>query len=101
MVQTKRENYAEYADELSRAGIEYAPIVWSCYGRPHPDAARTLVTLARCTARRWGGGNYRAQARRTAARITTELWRRAAQMVLACWPPPAEAAEVPPWGGEV
>ena len=70
MVQTKRENYAVYAGELSRAGIEYAPFVWSCYGRPHPDAARTLVTLARCTG---GGGNYRAQARRTAARITTEL----------------------------
>ena len=93
MVQQKGSDYAAHMDELVRAGIEYVPLVWSTYGRPHPDATRTLVTLARSAARRRGGGNYRVQARRTASRIATELWRRAAQMVLACWPIPAETLE--------
>ena len=86
MVLLKRGEHAPYADELRAAGVEYLPVVWSTYGRPHPDAVRVIITLARATARRGGCSNFRFLWRRTAARITAALWRRAANMVLACWP---------------
>ena len=89
MVVEKRRTYVPHLDALRRAGIQYQPMVWSAYGRPHPDTTRVLVTIARAVARRRGSGSFRGMARRWAARIATEIWRRAANMVLACWPAPA------------
>ena len=86
MVLSKRGTYARHADELRRAGIAYHPVVWSAYGRPHPDAIRVMIAVSRNTARRRGADNYRGLARGLAARVTVELWRRAASMVLRCWP---------------
>ena len=86
MVATKQSNYSAHKAELEREGIEYLPVVWSAYGRPHPDASRVLLTLARTTARRRGEASFRGLARRWAARITAAIWRRRANMVLACWP---------------
>ena len=86
MVITKHNTYATHRNELDAEGITYVPVVWSAYGRPHPDAVRILVTLARCTARRRGTSDAFTLARRTAARIAAAIWRRAARMVLACWP---------------
>ena len=82
MVLAKRATYANHGDELRRAGITYQPVVWSAYGRPHPDSIRILVAISRNTARRRGAANYRGLARGLAARITVELWRQAAGMVL-------------------
>ena len=82
----KRTVYAPYLPELHNEGIEYAPMVWSAYGRPHPDASRVLLTLARMTARRRGEASYRGLARRWSAKIAAAIWRRGANMVLACWP---------------
>ena len=78
MVTTKRAAYANHRDELDAEGITYVPVVWSAYGRPHPDAVRVLVTLAGCTARRRGTSDASTLARRTAARIAAAIWRRAA-----------------------
>ena len=89
MVLDKCRFYAPHFDALRRAGIHYLPVVWSAYGRPHPDASKVLVTLARAVARRRGEATFRGLARQWAARITTEVWRRAANMVLACWPVPS------------
>ena len=69
------------------------PLVWTEYGRPHPDALRTLVTLARYTARRRGSTSFAILVRRVSARIAAALWRRAENMVLACWPQPAGGAD--------
>ena len=88
MVLHKRGTYACHADELRRGGIAYHPVVWSAYGRPHPDAIRVMIAMSRNTARRRGADNYRGLARGLAARVTVELWRRAASMVLQCWPAP-------------
>ena len=86
MVNTKRSNYAAHEDELRAEGIQYLPVVWSAYGRPHPDASRVLLTLARGAARRRGEASFRGLARRWACKITAAIWRRGANMVLACWP---------------
>ena len=88
----KRGNYASHEDELRRAGIVHKPVVWSAYGRPHLDAIRVMIAIARNTARRRGVSNFRGLARGLAARITVELWRRAASMVLRCWPSPGGVA---------
>ena len=85
MVNTKRNNYAVYEDELRAEGIQYLPVVWSAYGRPHPDASRVLLTLARYAARRRGEASFRGLARRWACKITAAIWRRGANMVLSCW----------------
>ena len=45
MVQEKRTNYALYAGEITRAGIEYALVVWSNCKRLLSEATRTQVTL--------------------------------------------------------
>ena len=86
MFNTKRSNYASHEEELMAEGIRYLPVVWSAYGRPHPDASRVLLTLARNTARRRGEASYRGLARRWSCKITAAIWRRAANMVLSCWP---------------
>ena len=94
MFVTKRGTYAAHLGELGQAGIQYQPMVWSAYGRPHPDATRILATMARAASRRRGSGDHRALAQRWVARITAELWRRAARMVLACWPRGPDGADV-------
>ena len=86
MMLAKRATYANHVEELRRAGITYQPVVWSTYGRPHPDAIRIMLAISRNTTRRRGVANYRGLARGLASRITVELWRRAAGMVLRCWP---------------
>ena len=79
MYERKRAVYAEHFPVLRNQGIQYAPVVWSAYGRPHPDASRVLLTLARQTARRRGETTFRGLARRWAARIAAAIWRRAGQ----------------------
>ena len=78
MVLSKRGTYACHADELRRAGIAYHPA----------EAIRVMIAMSRNTARRRGADNYRGLARGLAARVTVELYRRAASMVLHCWPAP-------------
>ena len=89
MCNHKRTVYALHLDELRYGGIQYAPMIWSAYGRPHPDALRVLLTLARGAARRRGEASFRSLARRWSAKIAAAIWRRGANMVLACWPVPA------------
>ena len=88
----RRTVYALHLPALRTQGIHYAPVVWSAYGRPHPDASRVLLSLARQTARRRGEASFRGLARRWSAKIAAAIWRRGANMVLACWPAPATAA---------
>ena len=99
VVATKKSNYSSHLAELRAEGIEYMPVIWSAYGRPHPDAIRLLVTLSRNTARRRGTRDAASLARRSAARVAAALWKRAAGMVVACWPVSAGStgASQPEW----
>ena len=82
-----------FAGELEAGGMEYRPITFSCYGRPHPDAVRLLHTFGRRLARRKGTEAH-VEERRLAARVGVEIWRRAARMLRQCLPDTAhEEAE--------
>ena len=67
-------------------GIKYLPVVWSAFGRPHAETTKIIRQLAKRTARRRGLLNASVLERRICAKIGTEIWRRAARMVMACLP---------------
>ena len=89
MRQRKLARMADYTAELEGAGVEYRPITFSCFGRPHPEAKQLLRSFARRLARRRGGEAH-LEERRLAASIGVEIWRRAARMVRQCLPGSAE-----------
>ncbi len=78
--------YAPHGDALDRQGIDYQSLIWSAYGRPHPRTTTILRTLSRKLARRRGCSDAERRHRRLRAAIATEIWRRAAKQVFACWP---------------
>ena len=80
----KTERYSEVMEELEAAGIEYKPLVWTCWGRPSPDAQAALRTLSSVAARRCGISDPRGLEQRARALISAALWRRAAAMAIAC-----------------
>ena len=85
MADRKVRRYAAHFREMDRAGVDYIPVVWSAYGRPHGRTTAILRTLARRVARR-RGGDAGELLRRVQAQVATEIWRRAARMVRRCWP---------------
>ena len=85
MRQRKCRRMEPYMAELEAQDISYRPITFSCFVRPHPDAFKVVQALAKRVARRRGGEPH-IEERRLMARITHEIWRRAARMVLQCWP---------------
>ena len=94
MFDRKRRDYGAHLHELEvRQGISYCPMVWSAWGRAHPEAARILETLARQAARRRGLRDHRLLLRRVRASIGVQLMRRAVGMVRGCMPY-ADHAEV-------
>ena len=82
----KRDKYAPYLVALSAEGVEYRPLVWSCWGREHPDATAVLTQLARQAARRRGFASHLPTLRRARAQIGAALARRAAAMLRDCLP---------------
>ena len=86
MDQRKRERMEPFREELEASGVEYHPFAVSCWGRLHPGAEQMLQNLAKRTARRQGLSCQREVVQRLRARITTEVMRRAARMVLSCLP---------------
>ena len=71
-----------FTSELEAGGIDYRPLTFSCYWRPHPDALRVMQAFGRRLARRKGTEAHMEE-RLIAARIGVEIWRRAARMVRA------------------
>ena len=61
-------------------------MVWSAFGRPHAAAVGIIRALAKKAARRRGLLNASLFERRAHAKISVEIWRRAARMVMACLP---------------
>ena len=86
MYARKVETYAPYAAILDQQNITYQPVVWSAYGRPHPQTTVVLRTLATRLARRRGCSDAEWRYKRLRAAVGVEIWRRAAKMVQSCWP---------------
>ena len=42
MVQREIDDYGPILEELTADRIEYMPLVWTCWGRPHVDAEAAL-----------------------------------------------------------
>ena len=61
-------------------------VVFSCFGRPHPEAYKFLRRLSQQAARRRSFMSAPIVQRRLEQNIATEIWRRAARMVQACSP---------------
>jgi hypothetical protein len=45
MHQRKLDYYGQHFGARERQNIEYMPVVWSSYGRPHPRTTAILRTL--------------------------------------------------------
>ena len=82
----KQAKYAPYLPALSGEGVEYRPLVWSCWGREHPDTTAVLTQLARQAARRRGYASHQPTLRRARAQIGAAIARRAAAMLQDCLP---------------
>ena len=82
MVDRKLEHYGQHLDILERQNIEYAPLVWSSYGRPHARAVSVLRTLSKKISRRRGTVTAQAVYHSLHAATSTEIWRRAARQGL-------------------
>ena len=81
--------YQEYLAELREEGLEYLPVVWSCWGRPGSAASTTVRALACAAARRRGIPDPAVLEQHLNAIVGCFVWKRAACMALACLGRPA------------
>ena len=78
---------AKYSQFLNvQQEFEYRPLVFSCYGRVHPEACSILKTIAKGAACRHGVIDFKSLLSRLYRNISVEIWRRAASMVYDCMP---------------
>jgi hypothetical protein len=82
----KLAHYGDHLEDMRRRGLRYLPLIFSCYGRAHPNSSATLELIARQAARRVGIGDHTVLLRRARANIGIALWRRAYAMTKACLP---------------
>ena len=82
----KRAAYARHLPSMEAEGIQYRPLVWSCWGREHPDTTAVLTALARQAARRRGLASHAGLLRSTRAQVGAALARRSAAMLRSCLP---------------
>ena len=83
---SKVERYSPHLQTLLDQGITYKPLVWSCYGRPHPVAKRFMHDVAMRIARRRGHRDAACIAAQMSADVAVEIWRRNARQLRACLP---------------
>ena len=86
MREEKLRTHEEVLGELAEKGLDYHPLVWSCWGRPHAQAAAALTPMAAVASRRVGLAAPPILARRALALVGIQLVRRAVAMVAACVP---------------
>ena len=82
----KVDKYGHVLEELREEGIDYRPLVWTCWGRPSGDAQQAMRTIAAAAARRRGLGDPAPLERHLRGSVGAQIWRRAACMVHACLP---------------
>ena len=80
----KMDKYKHVLHELHEEGLEYTPVVWSCWGRPGSAASSTVRQLACSAARRRGIADPSILERHVNAIIGCFIWKRVASMALAC-----------------
>ena len=85
-VEAKLEYYGPHLAALLRQNISYTPIVWSAYGRPHPDTLTVLRSLSKSIARKRNIASAEVVFHRLHSSITLEIWRRRARQIRTCWP---------------
>ena len=78
--------YRRYLDAMQAQGIVYKPMIWTAWGRAHPDVISVLRSLAIKAARRRGLISSQIILGETRLSIALELQARAARMVMACLP---------------
>jgi len=86
MVRPKVEDYAGFLAKLAEDGVTYMLAVWTCWGRPHPDAAAAVRSMAVAAARRHGCTQAADLERRACCALGLQVWKKAARMVAACRP---------------
>ena len=84
MRRRKARVYAAFGEAMRAAGLEYAPLPWSCWGREHAVTTTVLVAFCRRAARRRGETNWRRALRGFRADIGAVLARRASAMWRQC-----------------
>ena len=82
----KLSKYSRHLAAMQSNGITYNPIIWTAWGRAHPDAISALQSLAIKAARRRGLISASSMMAETRLNIALELQARAARMVMACMP---------------
>ena len=85
-MEAKLEHYGPHLAALLRQNISYTPIVWSAYGRPHPDTLTVLRSLSKSIARKRNVASAEVVFHRLHSSITLEIWRRSARQIRTCWP---------------
>ena len=86
MHQRKMAKYEPYFEELAMEGIHYVPVIFSAFGRPHPQASVVMNNLASIAARKRGISDVEAIRRRLETWIGVRLQKRLAAMVINCLP---------------
>ena len=86
MFRRKQGDYAAHTGELQEQDITYRPLVWSAWGRAHPETSAMLAAVAVQAARRRGLRDHRLLLRRSRGNVGVLLMRRAARMLHACVP---------------
>ena len=90
---SKLRKYRRYLATMQAQGIIYKPIVWTAWGRAHPDAVSTLRSLAMKAARRRGLVSAGQLLSATQLEIALELQARAARMLVLCHRAAEEGAD--------
>ena len=85
-VRGKLRKYDSVLGELQDEGVEYRPLAWTCWGRPHTDASAAIRTMSIAASRRHGDVDAVEFEKRAKGAIGVQIWRRAAQMAAACRP---------------
>ena len=86
MVERKLRDYAPHLGELRALGVEYRPLVWSCWRRPDIDATCAVRSMAQAASRRHGAVQARDLERRARRALGVQIWKHAAAMADTCRP---------------
>ena len=87
MANRKINYYGPHENTLAQQNIEYLPLVWSSFGRPHARTVSALRTLSKRISRRRGAACPAEVFQHLHGSVTVEIWRRAAKQIQSCWPP--------------
>ena len=83
----KEKQYAPFRAELVGAHVVHRPVIWSCYGRGHPDTTAVFHALCRRAAWRQGLADHLPLLARVRAAVGIALARRNVRVRPSAWPP--------------